>query len=293
VLGISLSHPERVVFRDPGLTKLDLARYYERIAERMVPHVQGRPLTLVRCAGEIGEGCTFMRHGKVWGPEALRRVRIQEQRKLGEYLVADTPQALIALVQIDIVEIHTWNTRDAHVEQPDRIVIDLDPGDEVTWAETIAAARLVRDALAALKLESWVKTTGGRGLHVVFPLKPERDWSECLAFSRALAEAIVAEHPKRFTTAFAKRGRERKILLDYLRNNRTNTSIAAYSTRARAGAPVSLPICWDELTARLDPLALTVPRVADRIVDRDDPWRDYFRSRQRLTAAAMKAAGAR
>ncbi|MFL5311198.1 MAG: DNA polymerase domain-containing protein, partial [Myxococcales bacterium] len=201
--------------------------------------------------------------------------------------------AVVSLAQMDVVEIHTWNSRAEHVEQPDRIVLDLDPGPEISRRQVIDAARLVRAALRALGLESWVKTTGGLGLHVVAPLLPERDWGECLAFARGVALAVEREDPRLYTTRYAKAGREAKILLDYLRNNRTNTSIAAFSTRARPGAPVSFPIGWDDLTPRLDPLAITLATVPRRLSrETVDPWAGYFRSRQRLTAAALRAAGA-
>jgi bifunctional non-homologous end joining protein LigD len=228
----------------------------------------------------------------VWAPAAVRRIRIPEKTKLGEYLVADTPAALVALAQMDVVEIHTWNSRAEHVEHPDRIVMDLDAGDEAPFAAVVEGARLLREALRALRLESWVKTTGGRGLHVLVPIVPERDWSECLAFARALAAAIASHHPG-YTTAYARSGREKLILLDYLRNNRTNTSVAAFSPRARPGAPVSVPISWDELDARLDPFRFTMRTVPRRLARLGgDPWADYFRSRQRLTAAALRAAEA-
>ena len=293
VARVSISHPERIVFAEAGLSKLDLVRYHERVAEYALPHLRGRPLTLVRCGGEIAEGCAFLKHSKVWAPAALRRVRIPEKTKLGEYLVADTVEALVSLAQMDAVEIHTWNTRAEQVELPDRIVLDLDPGDEVSFAQVIEGARLLRSALSALRLESWVKTTGGRGLHVVVPVRPQRDWSECLAFARDVALAVERQHPRLYTTRYAKTGREAKILIDYLRNNRTNTSIAAFSTRARPGAPVSFPLDWEELTPRLDPLRLTVRSVPRRLArQRVDPWAGYFRARQRLTAAALRAAAA-
>ncbi|HWE23164.1 MAG TPA: non-homologous end-joining DNA ligase [Myxococcales bacterium] len=293
VAGVSLSHPGRVVFPDSGLTKLDLARYYETIAEHVVPHLAGRPLTLLRCPQAIGDDCTFMKHSKVWAPPALRRIRIQEKTKLGEYLVADSLAAVISLVQMDVIEIHTWNSRAERVEEPDRIVLDLDPGPEVSWTQVIQGARLLREALRALRLESYVKTTGGRGLHVVVPLVPQRDWSECLAFARGLAAAIERHDPRHYTTRFAKSGRERKILIDYLRNNRTNTSIAAFSARARPGAPVSVPVSWTELTTRLDPLQFTVRTIPLRLARlRRDPWDGYFRARQYLTTASLRAAAA-
>ena len=290
VRGIALSHAERVFFPAQGYTKLDLARYHDAVAQRELPHLRGRPLTLVRCPKAIGEECYFMRHSKVWAPTALRRVRIREKTKLGEYLIADTPEAVIALVQMDVIEIHTWNTRDDDVERPDRIVFDLDPGPEVARKEVIAGARLMREALLALRLRSFVKTTGGRGLHVVVPLARERDWSECLAFSRALAEAVERKHRKGFTTRYAKAGRERKILIDYLRNNRTNTSISAFSTRARDGAPVSLPVEWDELTPRLQPEKITMASAIGRLGE--DPWKEYWGLRQRISDGAMRAVAA-
>jgi bifunctional non-homologous end joining protein LigD len=290
VRGVALSHSDRVVFVKEGLTKLDLARYHDAVAEWELPHLEGRPLTLLRCGGEISEGCAFMKHSKVWSPAALRRVRIKEKHQLGEYLVADTPEALLSLVQMDIIEIHTWNTRDRAVELPDRIVIDLDPGPLVAFRQVVEAALRVRAALKALGLASFVKTTGGSGLHVVAPIVPERDWSECLAFARDLSEAFVRQDPKLFTTRNPKAGRERHILLDYLRNNRTNTSVAAYSPRARPGAPVSLPVDWDELTPKLDPLAFTVRTVPERLRAMGrDPWKKLWGLRQRLSRDALLA----
>jgi bifunctional non-homologous end joining protein LigD len=290
VRGIGISHPERVVFPVQGFRKLDLARYHDAVAEAEVPHLRGRPLTLVRCPEAIGDGCSFMKHSKLWAPPALRRVRIQEKTKLGEYLIADTPEAVVALVQMDVIEIHAWNTRDDDVERPDRIVIDLDPGSEVAWREVVAGARLLREALLALGLRGFVKTTGGAGLHVVVPLVRERDWSECLAFARGLAQAMERERPRTFTTKYAKAGRERKILVDYLRNNRTNTSVAAYSPRARDRAPVSVPLAWDELSARLDPARFTIETTPRRVRE-GDRWAEYWKVRQRIREQALRAVG--
>jgi bifunctional non-homologous end joining protein LigD len=290
VAGVRISHPERVVYPDPSTTKLDVARYYESIADWIVPHVAGRPLTLVRCPDGISGECFFMKHSQVWAPGPLRRVRIQEKTKLGEYLIADTIAAVVGLVQMGVLEIHTWNSVIDTVERPNRIVIDLDPGEHVTWAHVVAAGRTVRKALQALDLESFPKTTGGRGLHVVVPLVPQADWSECLEFSRALSEAIERTDPDTYTTQFAKAGRERKILIDYLRNNRTNTSIAAYSTRARPYAPVSMPITWAELRSALNPASFTITTVPRRLARvAADPWKDYWSCRQKLTSQRLRA----
>jgi len=293
VSGIGISKSERRVFPELGVTKLDLARYYEAVGPWMVPHVAGRPLTLVRCAPDINAR-EFMHHGRFREVEHLRQVDIPEQRKVGQYFVADTSEGLVALAQLDIVEVHTWNSRVERVEQPDRLVFDLDPGPEVRWAEVVATARLLRSALQAIKLESWVKTTGGKGLHVVVPLVPELDWTQCLAFTREVARVLVQHDPDRFTLSFAKAGRERKILIDYLRNNRTNTSVAAYSVRARPGATVSVPIHWDELSARLNPDRFTLRTVPRRLRSlKVDPWKGYWITRHRISGGSLGTVDAR
>jgi bifunctional non-homologous end joining protein LigD len=288
VAGVRISHPDRVIYPDLGLSKIELARYYERIADWIVPHVAGRPLTLVHCPAGIAGPCHYLKHAKAWGPSALRRVRIQEKTKVGEYLVADSIEAVISLAQMGIVEIHTWNSTAGDLERPNRLVWDLDPGPDVSWKQVVKAARLVRDVLKALRLTSWVKTTGGRGLHVVVPLKPKRTVAECLDFSRIVGEMIAATDPRTYTTAFAKAGRERKILIDYLRNNRTNTSVCAFSPRARAEATVSMPLAWDDLDEPPDRWTLlTVPRRLARL--RADPWKHYWRGAQSISVAGLDA----
>jgi len=290
VRGVRISHPERRMYERPPLTKLDVARYYDSVADAMMPHVDGRPLTLVRCGTGLAGGCFYMKHSKVWSPPALTRVKIQEKTKVGEYLVIESPAAIVSLAQMDILEIHTWNTRHRKVEYPDRIILDLDPGPDIAWPTVVAAAKTVRALLRTIDLEGFVKTTGGKGLHIAVPLAPVQDWQACLALSRAVAEALTRRDPALFTTAFAKRGRERQILIDYMRNNRTNTSVAAFSTRARDGAPVSVPVAWTELTPRLDPAAFTVETVPGRLKRlRKDPWADYFRLRQRIPSNAIKS----
>jgi bifunctional non-homologous end joining protein LigD len=288
VAGVAISHPDRLIYPDLGISKLQLARYHEAIGAWMLPHVAGRPLTLVHCPAGLAAPCNYLRHAKAWGPSALRRVRIREKTKTGEYLVADSIEAIVSLAQMGIVEIHTWNSTDDDVERPNRIILDIDPGPEVTWKQVVTAARLARDVLETLGLESWVKTTGGRGLHVVVPIRPDREWSECLRFARDLSEAITRTDPDRYTTAFAKAGREDKLLIDYLRNNRTNTSVAAFSTRAREGAHVSMPVSWRDLAGGPERWTmLTAPPRQKRL--KVDPWKDYWQSRQRLTATAIKA----
>jgi len=294
VVGVRITHPEREMYPREGFTKHALASYYAHVAPWMLPHVAGRPLTIVRCPTGIGGGCFYMKHSKVWAPPALERVAIQEKTKVGDYLVANTDAALVSLAQMNVLEIHTWNSKVGSLEQPDRLVFDIDPGPDVPWPRVAAAARLIKQALDALDLASFPKTTGGRGLHVVVPLHPRASWQECLAFSRAVAERLEATDPSAFTTEFAKAGREDKLLIDYLRNNRTNTSVAAFSTRARPGATVSMPLGWRELTARLDPAQFTADDVLERLSRRRvDPWAAYWTCRQYLTPARLRAVGAR
>jgi bifunctional non-homologous end joining protein LigD len=293
--GVEISHPTRVVFPATGATKLDVARYYESIANWMLPHVLDRPLTLVRCPTGAGRGvkdvdCFFMKHSKLWAPTPLRRVRIREKTKIGEYLIADSAAALIGLVQMGVLEVHTWNSRFADVEPPDRIVIDIDPGARVTWPRVVEAARLVRELLRSLDLESFVKTTGGRGVHVVAPVTPRTTWAECLTFARAVAETLARHAPQTFTTAFAKAGRDDRLLVDYLRNNRTNTSIAPFSTRAKPDAPVAVPIEWRELTPTRTPDRFTMQTVLRRVAKlRADPWKEYWTTRQEIPKGAIAA----
>ena len=287
VRGIRISSPTRIVYPELELAKIDLVNYYDRVAEAMLPHVEARPLTLVHCPAGLQAPCNYMRHRRAWGPGVLKRVSIAEKTKVGEYLAVVNLAGIIALAQMGIIEVHTWNSTIDDVERPNRIVWDLDPGPKVSFTKAIASALAVRELLETLGLQSWVKTTGGRGLHVVAPLKPDRQWDECLSFAKAVAEALTRSDAATYTTAFLKAGREKKILIDYLRNNRTNTSVAAFSARAKPLATVSMPVSWTQLTAKLDPEKFTVRTVPGK--RRTDPWREYWSCKQKISAAAFKA----
>jgi bifunctional non-homologous end joining protein LigD len=226
----------------------------------------------------------------VWAPPALRRVNILEKKKIGEYLVVDSLPGLIGLVQMDVLEIHTWNSTITHLEQPDRIIFDLDPGPNVSWAQVVDAARLTRSILKRIGLTSFVKTTGGVGLHVVVPLVPGLGWPECFDFSRDVAETIVRLDNTQFSVSIPKRGRESKILIDYLRNNRANTSVAAYSTRATRNASVSTPLSWDELSPKISSDYYTAGNLQRRLTSlKNDPWAQYESARARITAEMAEA----
>jgi bifunctional non-homologous end joining protein LigD len=292
VAGISITTPERAVYPALGLKKLDLARYYAQVAEQMLPYIANRPLTLVRCdkgvrnPDALRADCKFLRHEPGWHRWAkppIQRVQIHEQKKIGEYLVVDSPAALVALAQGDILEIHVWNSTTQDLERPDRLVFDLDPGAAVHWNTVIEAAHLLREELAQVELDSWVKLTGGKGLHVVVPFRPEHGWDEVFAFSRSLAESLVRKDPAAFTVDFAKGGRERKILVDYKRNHRAAVAVAAYSARARANAAVSAPLSWRELEQCPSSDAFTIATIAANPARlQHDPWKGFRSSSQRL-----------
>lgn len=285
VAGVTLTHPGRVLYPEQGITKRELASFYEAIADWILPHLEDRPTTLVRCPEglEGGKPCFYQKHTGGYAPESLRRVRITEQKKVGEYLIADDLAGLIGLVQMGILEIHTWNATFTHLEQPDRLVFDLDPDPAVEWPRVVEAAQLIRANLDQLKLRSFVKTTGGKGLHVVVPLLPQASWDECARFAGAFAAALVRHAPDRYVAEMSKAKRRGKIFIDYLRNTRGATSIAAYSTRAKPNAPVSTPLDWDELDARLRSDTYTASNLEQRLSRlRQDPWKDYWKIRQKL-----------
>jgi bifunctional non-homologous end joining protein LigD len=287
--GVRLTHPERVLYPDLGFTKRDLAAYYEAIGDWILPHIAGRPLSLVRCPTGLGS-CFYVKHATTADPEVLRRIDITEKSETRQYAVVDSLAGVMALVQMSILEIHTWNSVADHLERPDRVIVDLDPGPEVAWPAVLEAAELVRVAFETLELTSFVKTTGGKGLHVVVPFVREHDWETCLGFVRGVSEFIVRQHPRLYTTAMPKRGREKKILLDYYRNHRGSTAIAAFSTRAREGAPVSVPLAWDELSPKLTSDHFTVANVHRRLTRlKHDPWREYWTRRQRISTKALAA----
>lgn len=287
--GISLSNPDKVLYRDAGFTKLDLAHYYEAVADWILPHIENRPLTLVRCPSGHGN-CFYQKHIDRTAHEAITRVAIPGDPQ--PYAAVRDLPGLIALVQLGVLELHTWGARRDRVERPDRLVLDLDPDPAVGWDRVVAAAQQVREAFRLLELESFVKTTGGKGLHVVVPFRRGPDWDEAKAFSRAVAEAVSGASPGEYTLNISKAKRRGKILIDYLRNGQGSTAIEAYSTRARSGAPVAVPLSWDELGADVREDHFNIRNVPERLHRLEaDPWREYAAVKQSITAALRRKVG--
>jgi bifunctional non-homologous end joining protein LigD len=292
VAGVRISHPSRILYADTDITKLMLARYYEEVGEWMLPHLSGRPLTLVRCPQGAAHQCFFQKHANETTPPDIERIDVSDAGGSATYLTASTLKSLIGTVQMGVLELHTWGSRAPHLDKPDRIIFDLDPAPDLDWSRVVEAAQLVRGFMQELGLESFVKTTGGKGLHVVVPIKPERTWDEIKPMSRAVAEHFEAALPDRFTSKMTKTRRTGRIFIDYLRNGWEATAVAAFSTRSRPGAPVSVPIAWDELSNDIRDNSFTLLTVGQRLKHlAEDPWKAYFTSRQRVTAKVLRSLG--
>jgi len=289
VAGVRLTHPERVLYPEQGLTKRDLVEFYTRISEWILPHVIERPLSLLRCPEGRGKACFFQKHAGTGMPEHLKPVMIVEEKARREYLFLEDERGLISLAQMGVLEIHPWGSRVSRLEQPDRLTLDLDPGPGVAWPQVLETARRIRALLDRLGLASFAKTTGGKGLHVVVPLAPRQTWTLLKEFSRAIALEMARRFPREYTATLSKTDRDGKIFIDYLRNSRGATAIAAYSTRARVGAPVSTPVAWSELGNGLRSDRYTIQNLPKRLDTlRKDPWESFFKLRQDIPKAFVE-----
>ncbi|RAI33350.1 DNA ligase D [Rhodoplanes elegans] len=274
-----LTNPQRVYWQDVDVTKQGLADYYAQVWDWIAPHVVRRPLALLRCPNGVGSECFVQKHSHA----TFDKSRILTVDDDGEELIAiDSLDGLLALVQAGVLEIHVWGSTIDRVDLNDRLVFDLDPGPDVTWADVVAGAKEVRDRLADLKLESFVKTSGGKGLHIVVP-HAGADWTTAKEFSKQIALAMTADSPQKYLAKMTKSARVGKIFVDYLRNGRGATAVAAYSPRARPGAPVSTPVAWSEVTAKLSPARWTVLNLMDRLKRlKADPWAEIGKVKQTL-----------
>jgi bifunctional non-homologous end joining protein LigD len=293
VAGIVVSNPDKKLYPEAAVTKRDLALYYAAVGEWMLPHVRGRPLTLLRCPNGWNDECFYQKKAEGGVNEAISRVEIENgDGSVSLYMMADSVPAIVALLQMGVLEMHPWGSRAPRLGLPDRIIFDLDPDDAVEWEDLRKAALLVKTLLENIGLAPFLKTTGGKGLHVVAPIEPVVGWEQVKGFTKAVAEFLERTFPDRFTSKLLKISRRGKIFIDYLRNGEGATAVAAYSTRARANAPVSAPVGWDELSADLRFDRFNVGNMPTRLKKvKADPWRDIADAAVSLTPAVMARVG--
>jgi len=275
---LRISNPDRVIDASTGLTKLDLVRYYESVAERIVPHLQGRPVAQVRGPQGLAGQLFFQRHDPTADDEEA------------PLKIANAAQ-LLAAAQLNVIEFHTGNAKLRTPDKPDRVVFDLDPGEGLAWPRMQEGAELVRALLREFGLKSWLKTSGGKGLHVVVPIMARWSADAAKAVSKAMVEHLAQTLPDRFVAKSGPANRVGKIFVDYLRNGETATTVAAFSARARPGLGVSMPIHWDQLRELKSGAHWTVQTARDQLsFEKHDPWADYAEARQSL-ATAIKTLG--
>jgi bifunctional non-homologous end joining protein LigD len=274
------THPDRVLWPDAGITKQELGAFYASIAQWILPHVGGRVLSLLRCPGGTAGKCFFAKHAWMGLDKAVALVDTGDEKPMMSVSGLD---GILALVQANVLEIHVWGSRTQDIERPDRLIFDLDPGEGTSFEDIKSAALELRERLSKFGLTSLLKTSGGKGLHVTVPIEPSVDWETAKAFTKAVAQQMAADQPRRYVASMAKSRRSGRIFIDYLRNGRGATAVAPYSTRARAGAPIAMPIDWSELGGLPSAAQFTVRNALQRLSSRgDDPWKDLPRIRQRL-----------
>jgi bifunctional non-homologous end joining protein LigD len=273
------------------VTKLALARYYEAIQEWVLPHLARRPLVLLRCP-EGREACFYQKHWPKSQARSVPRIRLREGHSVGDYVYVRSLAELVTLVQHGALEFHPWGCRVDDAEHPDLLVFDLDPAPGVAWEEVLRTARELCERLAGLGLSAFPRTTGGKGLHLAVPLKPSADWETLKTFARAVAEQHAGDEPRLLTANMAKAKRRGRIFLDYLRNGRGATAIASYSVRARPGAPVAVPLRWDELGPAVHSDHYTVDTLRRRLgALKSDPWEGFFEAAVPLGARLLRKVG--
>jgi bifunctional non-homologous end joining protein LigD len=283
--GVTLSHPEKVLYPEQGITKRALAEYYEAVAKWMLPHVVNRPISLVRCPAGRAKKCFFQRHAGSGVPPQLSEVPIEGFGESQAFLFIKDVSGLMALVQMGVLEMHPWGSRVDNPMRPDRVVFDLDPGEGLAFSEVAKAAKELRAFLKELGLVSFLKTTGGKGLHIVAPIARRYSWPEVKNFARRVGELMTKNSPECYLTRISIAERRGKIFIDYLRNDPTSTTVGPYSTRAREGAPVATPLAWEELTPKLDLKAFDINSVPKRLVKlKSDPWVGIAKLTQKLPA---------
>jgi len=280
---VAITHPERVAFAAGGITKGQVADYYRAVARWLLPEVANRPLSLVRCPDGAGGECFFQKHHGPGFGDRVHALPLRQKSGVEDYLFIDDATGLLQLVQMNAIELHTWGATVDDPERADRLVFDLDPGEGVPWDAVRDGAREVRRRLRHLGLASWLRMSGGKGLHVVVPLAPAAPWERARAFCEAFARAMEARQPERYVTNMRKDQRGGRIFVDWLRNARGATSVTGWSLRARERATVAMPLRWEELRAIDGPGAFDLARALRRAARlRRDPWHGIARLRQAL-----------
>ncbi|MCW5719584.1 MAG: DNA ligase D [Devosia sp.] len=290
-LGVRLTSPGRVVYPDQGITKAQLVAYYEDVAAAMLPHIENRPLSLVRCPQGRSRQCFFQKHDSGGFPEQLpSQPLVEKDGEKQDYFYLTDLAGLVAGTQMNVLEWHIWGSRFPAIETPDRLVFDIDPDEGLDFSAITSAAIDIADRLAALGLESYPLVSGGKGIHVVVPLKPDRSWPDIKAFCSAFAHQLAEKEPQRFTANLSKAQRKGRIFIDYLRNERGSTAICPWSVRSRPGAPVAVPVSWDEVPKLKQANGFSLADAAARAKGKV-AWPGYFDQRQTLTAKMLKAVG--
>jgi len=289
--GIGVSHPNRVVFPADGITKLEIAEFYHSLSDRILPHIVGRPLSLLLVPDNIGGQQFFQRHlPEHGGLHNVASVEVPVKDRIEDYMMIKNELGLLSLAQWGGIELHPWGCKADDPLLPDRMIFDLDPDPGAPWTNVVEGAAEVRDRMKELGLQSFLKTTGGKGLHVVVPIERRFGWPAVKAFTKAIAESMAHDSPDRFIANMSKAKRKGRIFIDYLRNELTATAVSAFSVRARPGAGVSTPLFWEELTPALKPSDFNIKTVGDRLrKQKTDPWAGYWPVRQELRPEILNA----
>jgi bifunctional non-homologous end joining protein LigD len=290
VLGVKISHPDRVVYQEQGATKRQIAEYLAEIAPRLLPHITGHPVSLVRCPSGAGGKCFYQKHHTDSVPAAIGETQIKEKDgETSSYLVLNSAEALVSAAQIGALELHIWGSRTDKLEKPDRLVLDLDPDEGLDFNDVKQAAYEVRDVLEAAGLQSFPLLTGGKGIHVIAPLERRQSWDHVKAAARGLARRLSEAAPDTYVAEASKAKRKGRIFIDWLRNERGATAICPYSLRARPGAPVATPVRWNELSAMSSGHDYTLSNIRRRLSSqKTDPWADYDGVRQSISKSVLK-----
>lgn len=283
-----MSHPEKILYPEDNITKQDLFDYYDIVSDYMIPYLSLRPLTIVRCLSDYKE-CFYQRHLHKISSTTLHTIKTTNgEGQERSYIYLNDKPGLMSLVQMDVLEIHPWGCTINQLDKPDQIIFDLDPDSDIPWYKVAQAARNIRDRLTQYKLTSFVKSTGGKGLHVIAPIVPQLEWRIVKSFTHKFVQELERLEPEIYVSSMSKTKRRGKIFIDYLRNQLTSTTIAPYSTRARLHATIATPLSWDELSNQREDNIYTIKTLPKRLAQlKNDPWKDFLTTQQFLNIEVL------